>query len=152
MTLRRTVAGPFKWSGDETLEESEFVVALSLDRGWFSPDQAKRLIAIAEQQGLLDRSESGLSPTFDPATVELPEGFTPDESVLSEPQPFERLLEAIEGADVGRRTAVAQINRLQTGYGISIEAAAVLVAHRNGVAVDPVLPTIRTELQTAVTD
>jgi len=35
MSLRSAVAAPFQQKGRESMPESEFVVALSLDRDWF---------------------------------------------------------------------------------------------------------------------
>ena len=84
MSLRRAVAAPFRQRGVERLPESEFVVALSLDRDWFSPDQAKRLIDVATGEGLLDQVDDDVRVTFDAAGVDLPEEFRPDESVLQQ--------------------------------------------------------------------
>ncbi len=41
MSLRVAVAAPFIQNGTRRLKENEFVVALSLDRDWFSPDQPR---------------------------------------------------------------------------------------------------------------
>ena len=57
MSLRRAVAVPFRQRGVERMTESEFVVALSLDRDWFSPDQAKRVVTVGAGEGLLDRTD-----------------------------------------------------------------------------------------------
>ena len=115
--------------------ESEFVVALSLDRDWFSPDQAKRLVDVAVGEGLIDRDGDELVATFDTADVTVPEEFTPDESVLRARSPFERVLETLVDAGHEKQTAVAEINRLQQDLAVSIEAAAVVYARRNGVDV-----------------
>ncbi|MCL7417975.1 MAG: DUF2240 family protein, partial [Halalkalicoccus sp.] len=64
MSLRVAVAAPFQGAGTRTMEESRFVVSLSLDRNWFSPDQAKRLIDVAVSEGLLERTDAGLETTF----------------------------------------------------------------------------------------
>ncbi|PSQ67245.1 MAG: hypothetical protein BRD24_00990, partial [Halobacteriales archaeon SW_9_67_24] len=70
--------------------ESEFVVALSLDRDWFSPDQASRLVDIAIGEGLVSRDGNDLVAEFDPDTVSVPAGFEPDEELLRTPSAFER--------------------------------------------------------------
>ena len=60
MSLRVAVATPFRQQGTDRLDEHEFVVALSLDRDWFSPDQAKRLADVAVGEGLVDRDGAKL--------------------------------------------------------------------------------------------
>jgi len=47
MSLRVAVAAPFKQKGRTRIAEQAFVVSLSLDRDWMSPDQAKRLLDVA---------------------------------------------------------------------------------------------------------
>lgn len=135
MSLRSTVAAPFQGRGETRLAESEFVVALSLDRNWFSPDQATRLVDVAVGEGLLEREANALVPAFDPDTVTIPEGFVPDESLLQQRSTFERILDALVGAGVEKRQAVAEINALQQSLSLTIEAAAVVYARRRDVDV-----------------
>ncbi len=146
MSLRRAVAAPFRQEGSRELGESAFVVALSLDRDWFSPDQAKRLVDVATGEGLLDREADQLRITFDPANVEIPEGFEPDESILRERSTFEQVLGALVDAGHEKQEAVAGVNRLQSDLAITIEAAAVLYAHRRGIDVQTVANAAREEL------
>lgn len=148
MSLRTTVAAPFKWKGSRTLEESEIVVALSLDRNWFSPDQAKQVVSRAIERGLLERTGQGLVASFDVESVEIPDGFAPDDAVLAEASTFDRLLETIVAAGPEKRTAVAAINRLQRDLGLTIEAAAVVYARREGVDVTNCLDDVRETLRT----
>ena len=89
MSLQVAVAVPFRQQGARSLGEGEFVVALSLDREWFSPDQAKRLVDVAVGRGLLDDDEGDLQPTFDIDDVEVPEGFTPSTDILRAQSTFE---------------------------------------------------------------
>lgn len=135
MSLRTVVAAPFRGKGRERLAESEFVVALSLDRDWFSPDQASRVVDLAIGAGLLERADDELVPVFDPEDVTVPGGFVPDESLLVERSPFEQVLEALVAEGVEKREAVAGINRLQADLDVTIEAAAVVFARRRGVDV-----------------
>jgi hypothetical protein len=135
MSLRRAVAVPFRRQGTERLTQSEFVVALSLDRDWFSPEQAKRLVDVATTEGLLERADDGLAPTFDPTAVTIPEGFAPGEDVLRGRSTFERALEVVVDAGVEKREAVASINRIQADLDLTVEAAAVVYARREGVAI-----------------
>jgi len=135
MSLRTAVAAPFRQEGTTELGESAFVVALSLDRDWFSPDQAKRLVDVAASEGLLHREDGQLEARFDPQSVTVPEAFEPDESLLQERSTFERVLGALVEAGHEKQAAVAAVNGLQSDLGVTIEAAAVLYAHRQGIDV-----------------
>jgi len=136
MSLRTAVAAPFVQSGTERLGRSDFVVALSLDRDWFSPDQAKRLIDVATSEGLLDTDDDHLVATFDVGSVTVPEDFTPEESILRQRTTFERILDAVVEAGTDKQDAVAAINGLQTELGVTLETAAVVYARRQGLTVD----------------
>ena len=146
MSLEVAVAAPFKTRAQDRLGQGEFVVALSLEREWFSPDQAKRLVDVAVGRGLLASEDGDLVPQFDPAEVTVPEGFTPDESVLREQSTFESALDAIVAAGVEKQRAVAAINERQRALAVTIEAAAVLYAREQGAAVDRLAADVREEL------
>ena len=133
MSLRVALAAPFKQQGRERLGENEFVVALSLERDWFSPDQAKRLVDVATGQGLLARDDADLVVAFDVDAVEIPDGFVPDESLLVEQSTFERLIDLLVAEGIEKREAVADVNDLQRQLGVTVEAAAVVYARREGV-------------------
>ncbi len=135
MSLRIAVATPFQQQGRERMRESEFVVSLSLDRDWFSPDQAKRLVDVASGQGLLSHDDDELVAEFDPSTIEIPEEFVPDESLLQEQSTFEKVLDKVVSHGTSKQTAVAEINELQRNAGISVEAAAVVYARKKGIDV-----------------
>lgn len=132
MGLKVAVAAPFKQEGQRELVESEFVVALSLDRDWYSPDQAKRLLDRADGEGLVERDDDTVRAAFDLESVEVPESFSPDDSLLTERSPFERVLDALVAAGAEKQATVAAINDLQNTLGVSIEAAAVVHARREG--------------------
>jgi hypothetical protein len=135
MSLEVAVAVPFKQRGTTRLGEGEFVVALSLDRNWFSPDQAKRLIDVAAGRGLLERADGEVVAQFDPPRVAVPEEYEPDESILREQSTFEMILDALVAAGHDKQDAVAAINERQRRLGITVEAAAALYARRQDVDV-----------------
>jgi hypothetical protein len=146
MSLRRAVAAPFRQRGVDRMSESEFVVALSLDRDWFSPDQAKRLVDVATGERLLDRAGDEVIAAFDTTEVEIPDGFVPDESVVQERSTFERVLDRVVDAGAEKQDAVAEINRMQSDLGLSIEAAAVLYARQQGLDVTDIAARAREEI------
>jgi hypothetical protein len=146
MSLKRAVAAPFREEGSPEMGESAFVVALSLDRDWFSPDQAKRLVDVAASEGLLAREDGHLRVEFDPSAVDLPEGFEPGEAILRERSTFERVLDALVEAGHDKQDAVAAVNGLQSELAVSVEAAAVLYAHGQGIDVRKHAEAARAEL------
>ena len=147
MSLRTAVAAPFRQRGAERIGENEFVVALSLDRDWFSPEQAKRLVDVAVTEGLLERGDEEVAPTFAPREVSVPEDFVPDDDVLRQRSNFERALDAIVESGVDKQTAVAGVNGLQAELGLTVEAAAVVYARREGVDVGDIAERAATELE-----
>ena len=146
MSLRTAVAAPFRTRGSDRMGESEFVVALSLDRDWFSPDQAKRLVDVAASEGLLERDGDELVVGFAPSDVAVPDDFAPDEDLLRQRSTFERVLDAVVETGVEKQDAVASINRLQGDLGVTLEAAAVVYARRRGVDVSEFAARARSEL------
>ena len=149
MSLEVAVAVPFKHRAKERLGEGEFVVALSLDRDWFSPDQAKRLVNVAVGRGLVAQEDGDLVAQFDPDKVVVPEGFTPDEEVLREQSTFETALDAIVATGVEKQRAVAGINERQRALAVTIEAAAVLYAKEHGADVEHLAADVRAGLAEA---
>jgi hypothetical protein len=135
MSLEVAVAVPFKQRGTDRLGEGEFVVALSLDRDWFSPDQAKRLIDVAAGRGLVSRDGGDVVAAFDPASVSVPDEYVPDESILREQSAFERMLDALVAAGHEKQEVVAGVNELQRELAVTVEAAAAVYAKRRGVDV-----------------
>lgn len=147
MSLQVAVAVPFRQQGTQSLGEGEFVVALSLDREWFSPDQAKRLVDVAVGRGLLSNADGDLTPTFDVDAVEVPEGFTPSTDILREQSTFEQLLDLMVAGGLTKQEAVANTNETQRRLGVTLESAAVVVARRNDVDCADVADKVRTELE-----
>jgi len=134
-----TVSVPFKRKGKDSLKESEFVLALSFDLNWFSPDQAKKILLEAEKAGLLKREGEIIHPAFDLSSVEPPNGFKP--GVLEEEMRsiFDRIIERIT-AETGmdKRRVIALINKKQDELSklVEIEISAILVALEHSVALD----------------
>ena len=146
MSLKTAVAAPFRQRGTDRMAESEFVVALSLDRNWFSPDQAKSLVDVAASEGLVERDDDDLVVGFDATHTEVPDGFAPGEEILQSRSTFERVLDAVVEAGIEKQTAVAGINALQSDIGVTLEAAAVVYARSEGVDVGDIAADVREEL------
>ncbi|MGB9965034.1 DUF2240 family protein [Halobacterium sp. CBA1126] len=147
MSLRVAVAAPFRQKGKRRIPEQAFVVALSLDRDWMSPDQAKRLLDVATGEGLVERADGELVAAFDPEDVEIPDDFSPDPSLFQERSAFERALDAVVDAGHDRQETVAAVNQLQQELGVTADAAAVVYARRRDVDVDGAAAKARSKLE-----
>ena len=107
---------------------------------------AVELVDVATSEGLLDREDGRLRVEFDPSEVDLPEGFEPGEAILRKRSTFERVLDALVEAGHEKQDAVAAVNGLQSELAVSVEAAAVLYAHRQGIDVREHAAAARAEL------
>ncbi|GFO97358.1 hypothetical protein ig2599ANME_1559 [groundwater metagenome] len=132
-----TVSVPFKRKGKDSLKESEFVLALSFDLNWFSPEQAKKVVLEAEKAGLIKREGDIIRPAFDLSSVEPPQGFKP--GVFEERSLFDRIIERITvETGMDKRRVIALINKKQDELSklVEIEVSAILIALEHGVALD----------------
>ncbi len=135
------VSMPFKRKGRETLKESEFIFALSIDLNWFSPEQARTLLTEAENEGLLKRDGGAVNPLFDLASVQIPSSFKP-ESAPEGKFIFERIIDRVTVAKgFEKRTIISLVNKKQEELMkmIDIEVSALLVAIEQGVMVDDLM-------------
>ncbi len=137
-----TVSIPFLRKGKETLKDSEFVLALSIDLNWFTPEQAKNVLSQAESSGVLKRQGEMISPAFDLAKTEIPSGFKPEADVLEKKTIFDKIIERIiQKTGMEKRKVIALINKKQEELAkmVLIEVSAILVALENGVQVDDLI-------------
>lgn len=135
MSLRLAVGAPFIARGQSRLRESEFVVALSLDRNWFTPDQASRIADRGVAKNLLSRDGDEVVAEIALDELEIPSNFVPDDALLIEPSPFDRVVNELTAVGHEKQEVVAGINELQSELGVTIEAAAVVYARRQGLEV-----------------
>ena len=59
MTLRTTIAAPFRHTRKTGMRKNELVYYYALDRKWMSTEQANLLLHRAEEDGLI-RQENGM--------------------------------------------------------------------------------------------
>jgi hypothetical protein len=133
---------PFKRKGTEVLKDMEFVMALSMDLKWFTPEQAKSVLAEAQISGLLKRDGDLLRPSFDISKIEIPSGFKPQTVAIEKKTVFERVIERIIiNTGIEKRKVVSMINKKQEELSkqVVIEVSAILVAIENAVLVDDLI-------------
>jgi hypothetical protein len=147
MSLRVTVAAPFRHLHKEQLQRSEFVFYLAIDRMWMSRDQAHALIAVAVEEGLLEVRGGLIVPLFPVSEVQVPLGYRPGPEDLERPDPERVLLARIASATgMTEKEVAAEANRLiATAFdgNLRSKAALVLLARRHSVPFDDLLALLR---------
>lgn len=140
--LTYTVSMPFLRKGKETLKESEFVLALSIDLNWLTPEQAKNLLNLAEKSGLLKKEGEMIHPAFDISGVNIPSGFKPEPASFDKKTLFDMVIDRIiSGTGIEKRKVIALINKKQEELSkmVVIEVSALLVAIDHGLIVDDLI-------------
>jgi hypothetical protein len=140
--LTYTVSMPFIRKGKEVIKDMEFVMALSMDLKWFTPEQAKSVLAEAQRSGLLKRDGELVRPSFDISKIEIPSGFKPQTVAIEKKTVFERVIERIiTSTGIEKRKVVSMINKKQEELSkqVVIEVSAILVAIENAVLVDDLI-------------
>lgn len=162
---QQALAVLFRRFKDERVKRDALVKAMSLELDWTKPSRAENLLDRGLNGGHLEQDDEGaLAAAFDPQAVDVPFGFAPSEELFepvetapeqppgseqggpgpSEHAPPERtallddLLDAIaERLDGERNRAVAAANARQEAMGglVTLETAALLVAHEHGLTV-----------------
>lgn len=140
--LTYTVSMPFLRKGKDALKESEFVLALSIDLNWLTPEQAKNVLNLAENSGLLKKEGELIHPAFDISDVNIPSGFKPGQGAFDKKTLFDMVTDrVISGTGIEKRKVIALINKKQEELSkmVVIEVSAILVAIDHGIMVDDLI-------------
>ncbi len=136
------VSMPFLRKGKETLKDNEFVLALSIDLNWFTPEAAKNMLAQAEKEGLVKREGGSVIPSFDVTSVKIPEGFRPRQDFFEKKSLFDRTIERItQATGMEKRKVISLINKKHEELCklVEIEVSAILVALEQGITADDLI-------------
>jgi hypothetical protein len=147
VTLRLTVAAPFRHARKTEMRKNELVYYYALDRKWMSTEQANLLLKRAEEEGLLGLVNGQYSPTFDIAGLTLPVGFKPTSGIFERNDPVQDLIARIARARALEETdVVAEMNRIiRENYDTHLlpPAALVLLAKSHGIPFDDLLDALK---------
>lgn len=135
-------AMPFKRKGTDTIKETEFIMALSMDLGWFKPDTARDFINSAIEKGIISREGGMLKAQFTVNDIRIPVGFKPDASRFQEKEVFEQIIERIMiNTGLEKQKIIARINKSRSEKGglFSIEVLGILMAREYGIQVDDLI-------------
>jgi len=147
VTLRLTIAAPFKHTRKTGMRKNELVYYYALDRKWMSTEQAHLLLKRAEEEGLISIENGLYSPRFDIAGLTLPVGFKPTSGIFERQDPVQELIARIARARSLEETdVVAEMNRIiKDNFDMHLlpPAALVLVAKNSGVQFDDLLDALK---------
>lgn len=147
MTLRLTIAAPFRHTRKNAMRKNELVYYFALDRKWMSTEQANLLLKRAEEEGLLALENGLYSPRFDIAGLTIPVGFKPTSGIFERHDPVQELIGRIAHARSCDETeVVAKMNRIiREDFDTHLlpPAALVLLAKDSGVRYDDLLDALR---------
>lgn len=129
MTLRITIAAPFKHTRKTGMRKNELVYYFALDRKWMSTEQANLLLRRAEEDGLLGQENGIYSPRFDISELTIPIGFKPTSTIFERNEPSQELIVRIAKTRGMQETeVVAEMNRIiKEGFDGNLIPAAALV-------------------------
>lgn len=146
---RKLLAFLFQRSGKESLNENEIYMTLSYELGWLTPAEAKQFIQRGLEQELLEETDDGYTPTFDPSAVDVPLGFEVDGSIVqTESQDLVTVItDVLVGQNMSEKQARSLIEERAEKEHIIPEVAALLVAHEQGMDVRPYLEQARKALK-----
>jgi len=113
VTIKITIAAPFRHTRKTGMRKNELVYYYALDRKWMSTEQANQLLTRAEEEGLLSQENGVFSPRFDIHEITIPVGFKPTSSVFERNDPSQDLIGRIAQARKIEETAVvSEMNRI----------------------------------------
>jgi len=141
--LETTIAAPFIHSQEGELSQARLLFYYHQDKNWINPDEAKRLIALAERKGLLTRNEKGnFVPQPALLTLKIPIGFKPTDAVFEtgDTNAIEELLEHISSVSgIEKKDLLQQIPPILEHFDNLIvdDAAIMILAKKYGVNLNP---------------
>jgi len=153
VTLKTTIAAPFRHTRKSGMKKNELVYYYALDRKWMSTDQANQLLRRAEEDGLLKQESGIFSPAFDTAAVTIPVGFKPTSAIFERNDPMQELIGRIARArKVEETEIVAEMNKvIREGFDTHLlpPAALVVLAKKYDVSCDDLRDPLRQALRKA---
>lgn len=151
MSLRTTVAAPFRHMRKGSLRKSEFVFFIAIEKKWLNKDAAEVLIRRAEDEGLIEVNDGVITPCFPLSEVDIPLGFKPPAGLLDRADPVQEMIARIATAlNRSQPEVVAELNEIMSGNfdgRLLSEAAVLILAKRYAVSFDDKYEDLRRSAQ-----
>lgn len=131
--LKRIISYIVRSKGASALTLNELRYALSFDYGWFTPEEAKKIINVALERELIVCEGTSVKILFDYSRYSVQVGYKPTCASLRKSL-FDELLEWMSENGVKKSDVLAQANKRRMSLGglIEIEVAILLVARDMG--------------------
>ena len=152
--LQQAIASLFKRKNMDLLSAKELELLASMELRWFEPAEARKLVDLARELGLLEETEAGLKPKFELDKIEIPLGFKPPKDIITNLEHdseslFMQMVNhicLITGLD--SQTVIAKINEKQAKFEdkIVLETIAILYGKEKDVDMDKFLPMVKSML------
>jgi hypothetical protein len=150
--LKNSISLLYNKKGKDILKWNELELMITMDFRWFDPEEAKALIELALNSGLILKQKNGLKINFDWKSREIPLEFKPTSAIFEAAihrSCFTTIVDAIEQQiEISRSEIVAEINQKQENLNVAIEIAALLVAADHGIEVSNFYDMVEKELIT----
>ena len=123
--------------------ERDFINSVSFDLAWFTVKDAQKLLNVAMKAEYVQLDEGKLVPTFNIDEISIPLSFSPSGKVLEYKPPSEEDLfykivnEIAEKTDIKPKDIVSKINKKMDSIKLTPEVAALLIASRYDVPIEP---------------
>jgi len=151
VTLKTTIAAPFRHTRKSGMKKNELVYYYALDRKWMSTEQANQLLRRAEEDGLLKQENGLFLPAFDTATVTIPVGFKPTSAIFERNDPMQELIGRIaRERKVEETEIVVEMNKvIREGFDTNLlpPAALTILAKKYQVSSDDLRDSLRQALR-----
>jgi hypothetical protein len=153
VTLRTTIAAPFRHTRKTGMKKNELVYYYALDRKWMSTEQANQLLRRAEEDGLLNQENGLYLPGFDISAVTIPVGFKPTSAIFERDDPMQELISRIARVrKVEETEIVAEMNKvIREGFDNNLlpPSALIILAKKYQVPCDDLIVSLKQAIKKA---
>jgi hypothetical protein len=147
---KQVLAFIFKRSGKKTLPASDVYLAISMELQWCSPKEAKAFVKQSVAHNLLIEKDHGVTPSFEFDKVSIPTGFSPSNTVFTEPLSsveslsvediISSVIKRLEGNTKRDSEEIRyQIEQIAKDKNIMLEVAAVFLAKKHDCKIDDLI-------------
>ncbi len=109
---------------------------LSADLDWFSSKEARKLVEIAQDEGIIKKEDGELEVLFDYKDVSISMGFRPSKDIFTtkkEKPLFQQMLEEIVTSNnMDKAELMSSVNEKQDKLNVGIETALIALTEERG--------------------
>jgi hypothetical protein len=149
--LKQILVSLFKRKSKEAISKKEIELLLSLELRWFDPNDARKLVELSVDMGLLEEVDDEMILAFEIDSVKIPFGFKPPKDLLTKLEQeneslFMKMVNHIcLNTSMETNQVIAEINAKQEKMHDYLlpEAIAVIYASELGLDVEKFIPMVK---------